>query len=128
LVNPGSVGQPAWDDSQPFYHAVENGSPDARYAIVERRAARWRTELVAVPYDYRPMAELAIRNGRRDWESILCRGYVATPPEPRLSLVEGHSAVAPGRLGAIQAPGRRSESGFPRWWRDPARPQCRSRS
>jgi hypothetical protein len=39
-------------------------------------------ELVALPYDYRPMAELAIRNGRRDWESILCRGYVATAPEP----------------------------------------------
>jgi putative phosphoesterase len=82
LVNPGSVGQPAWDDSQPFYHAVENGSPDARYAIVERRAARWRVELVAVAYDYRPMVDLALRNGRRDWESMLCRGYIATPPEP----------------------------------------------
>lgn len=76
LVNPGSVGQPAWDDEAPVYHAVENGAPDARYAIVERRAARWRAELVAVPYDYRPMVELAVRNGRRDWESILSRGYV----------------------------------------------------
>lgn len=76
LVNPGSVGQPAWDDTLPFYHAVENGAPDARYAIVERRAARWRVELVALPYDHRAMTELAIRNGRRDWESILDRGYV----------------------------------------------------
>ncbi len=81
LVNPGSVGQPAWDDTQPFHHAVENGSPDARYAIVERRAARWRVELVAVAYDYRPMMDLALRNGRGDWESILCRGYLATPPQ-----------------------------------------------
>ena len=76
LVNPGSGGQPAWDDEQPVYHAVENGAPDARYAIIERRAARWRTELIALPYDCRGMIELARRNGREDWESILSRGYV----------------------------------------------------
>lgn len=77
LVNPGSVGQPAWDDERPCYHAVENGAPDARYAILERRAARWRVELVALPYDHRSMVELALRNGRPEWESILDRGYVS---------------------------------------------------
>ena len=77
LVNPGSVGQPAWDDESPFYHAVENGAPDARYAIVERRDGAWNAELIALPYDHRAMADLAKRNGRPDWESILCRGYVA---------------------------------------------------
>ena len=76
LVNPGSVGQPAWDDELPCYHAVENGAPDARYAIVERRNGAWRAELIALPYDHRAMADLAIRNGRPDWESILCSGYV----------------------------------------------------
>lgn len=77
LVNPGSVGQPAWDDELPFYHAVENGAPDARYAIVEGLEGHWSAELIAVPYDHRTMADLAIQNGRPDWESILCRGYVA---------------------------------------------------
>ena len=82
LVNPGSVGQPAWDDELPFYHAVENGAPDARYAIVERRAGVWSAELIALPYEHRAMADLALRNGRPDWESILCRGYVSRGTTP----------------------------------------------
>jgi hypothetical protein len=56
---------------------VENGAPDARYAIIERRNGAWSAELIALPYDHRAMADLAMRNGRPDWESILCRGYVA---------------------------------------------------
>ena len=85
LVNPGSVGQPAWDDDQPVYHAVENGAPDARYAIVEKQGSRWSAQLIAVPYDHQAMAALALRHGRPDWEYILTRGYVpATAPAPRL--------------------------------------------
>src|SRR5690606_6172570 len=34
VVNPGSVGLPAYEDDAPFPHVVETGSPDARYAIV----------------------------------------------------------------------------------------------
>ncbi len=82
LVNPGSVGQPAWDDNQPIYHAVENGAPDARYAIIEKNGSRWNAQLIAVPYDHEAMAALALRHGRPDWEYILGRGYVpaAAPP------------------------------------------------
>lgn len=78
LVNPGSVGQPAYDDAQPVYHAVESGAPDARYAIIESRGERWSAELIAVPYDHESMAALARRHGRPDWEYILRHGYV--PP------------------------------------------------
>jgi putative phosphoesterase len=89
LVNPGSVGQPAWDDEQPVYHAVENGAPDARYAIIEQEGVRWSAQLIAVPYDHETMAALALGNGRPDWEYILRHGYVPRP------------ASAPG--GAAQA-------------------------
>jgi predicted phosphodiesterase len=83
LVNPGSVGQPAYDDDQPVYHAVESGAPDARYAIVEQRDGRWSAQLLAVPYDHESMAALALRNGRPDWAYILRHGYVpAKPSEP----------------------------------------------
>ncbi len=41
LVNPGSVGCPAYDDDRPVAHKVETGSPDARYAIVERASGDW---------------------------------------------------------------------------------------
>lgn len=77
LLNPGSVGQPAWDDELPVYHAVENGAPDARYAIVEKQEGGWSAQLIALPYDHRSMAALARRHGRPDWEHLLCHGYVA---------------------------------------------------
>jgi len=76
VVNPGSVGLPAYDDGHPFPHVVENGSPDARYAIVERLERGWRAELVSVPYDHPAMAALARRNGREDWARALATGYV----------------------------------------------------
>ncbi|OHC63211.1 MAG: YfcE family phosphodiesterase [Rhodocyclales bacterium GWA2_65_19] len=79
LANPGSVGQPAYDDDQPVYHAVENGAPDARYAIIEEHAGRWQAQLIAVPYDHQAMAALALHHGRPDWEYILRHGYVPAP-------------------------------------------------
>lgn len=79
LVNPGSVGQPAYDDDLPVFHKVENGAPDARYALLERIEGTWRAELVAVPYNHEAMAALARRNGRPDWEHLLRTGYMPPP-------------------------------------------------
>ena len=59
LVNPGSVGLPAYDDERPYPHVIENGSPDARYAIVEQVDGAWQAQLLAVPYDHESMARLA---------------------------------------------------------------------
>jgi len=75
VVNPGSVGVPGFVASQPYPHVVENGSPDARYAIVERRGALWQATLVAVPYDFAPMARLALQRGRVEWHRALATGY-----------------------------------------------------
>jgi putative phosphoesterase len=77
LVNPGSVGVPGYTARTPHPHVVQTGSPDARYAIVESRAGAWRSALIAVPYDFRPMAELAGRRGRPEWQRVLATGYVA---------------------------------------------------
>lgn len=77
IVNPGSVGLPGYLGSRPFPYAVQTGSPDARYAIVERTRDGWCSALVAVPYDARPMAELARRHGREEWARALLTGYVA---------------------------------------------------
>jgi diadenosine tetraphosphatase ApaH/serine/threonine PP2A family protein phosphatase len=76
IVNPGSVGLQAYDDEHPTFHMVQNGSPDARYAIVERIDGAWTSGLITVPYDSRPMAELAQRNGRPDWARALLTGYM----------------------------------------------------
>lgn len=78
VVNPGSVGLPAYDDIHPVSHVVETGSPDARYAIVEQLAGGWAVSLLSVPYNNRSMAELARVRGRPEWEHALLTGYL--PP------------------------------------------------
>ncbi len=78
LVNPGSVGLPAYDDRHPTAHVVQTGSPDARYALVERQPqGGWVVGLYSVPYDYEPMARMAERNGRPDWAYALRTGYMS---------------------------------------------------
>jgi putative phosphoesterase len=76
IVNPGSVGQPAYADDQPYPHVVESGSPDARYGIVEHIGGQWRSSLFAIPYRHAEMAALAKSRGRLDWECALLTGYM----------------------------------------------------
>ena len=80
IVNPGSVGLPAYDDDHPLpqssYHRIENGSPDARYAVVEKVNGQWRCELISVAYDFETMAEVADGHGRPDWAHAIRPGYM----------------------------------------------------
>ncbi len=78
IVNPGSVGLPAYDHDQPEPHAMESGSPDARYAVLEQFDHGWQVLLVAVPYDYPAAVEQARWNARPDWALGLSTGYMAT--------------------------------------------------
>ncbi len=75
IVNPGSVGLPAYEDEHPFPHRMEAGSPHARYAIVTKRAAQWDVEFRAVEYDWNEAANVAASNQRPDWEKALRTGY-----------------------------------------------------
>lgn len=76
IVNPGSVGQPAYEDDFPYPHVVASGSPDARYAIVERTPQGWVAELFSVPYAHQQMAELARQANRPEWVQALSSGYI----------------------------------------------------
>jgi len=76
VVNPGSVGIQAYLGHDPGPHAVEVGSPHARYAILESTPWGWKADLVAVPYDWNEAAKLAARNGREDWARALATGFV----------------------------------------------------
>lgn len=78
LLNPGSVGMPAYRDDRPDPYVVDAGAPDARYAVLACEDGRWRAELVAVPYDHAAMATLAARNGFPQWAYALASGYA--PP------------------------------------------------
>lgn len=79
VLDPGSVGLPAYRDDHPFPHAMETGSPHSRYAILRRSPAGWAAEFVAVPYDHESAAAAAERNGRPDWAHALRTGLAAVP-------------------------------------------------
>lgn len=74
IVNPGSVGLPAYRDNTPEPHGVENGSPHARYAIVRRSGAEWKMEFVAVTYDWMAAANMARDAGWEEWARNLETG------------------------------------------------------
>jgi predicted phosphodiesterase len=74
VVNPGSVGLPAYTDDLPYAHAMEAGTPHARYSIVSRDETGWQVEEVALRYDWETAAHVAAENGRPDWAEWLRTG------------------------------------------------------
>jgi predicted phosphodiesterase len=64
VVNPGSIGMPAYTDATPVPHEIETGSPHARYAVATRGpAGTWSVDLRAVVYDWDRAAQQAQANG-----------------------------------------------------------------
>ncbi len=76
IVNPGSVGQPAYDDDLPFYHKVETGHAMASYAVIEKTEGGWAPSFRNIAYDHMAMSRLAAANGRAEWASALATGRV----------------------------------------------------
>lgn len=76
IVNPGSVGCPAYEDDTPILHKVETGTPHAWYAILERGTAGWSATMRYVAYDHMAMADLARSNGREEWASAIATGCI----------------------------------------------------
>jgi len=76
IVNPGSVGLPAFDDNHAHTHRMETGSPHARWALVERVDAGWQVQQRLTAYDWLAAARRAEANGRGDWADALLSGRV----------------------------------------------------
>lgn len=77
VLNPGSVGCPAYADSAPPPHVSESGSPFARYAVLEVEAGRMLgCEMIAVGYDHAAAAARAESLGRADWAHALRTGLM----------------------------------------------------
>ncbi|MHA2500753.1 MAG: metallophosphoesterase family protein [Candidatus Hodarchaeales archaeon] len=74
IVNPGSVGLPAYMDEQPYLHCMETGSPHSRYSILSKNITSWHIENVAIPYDWQTAAATALKNGRPDWAKWIAEG------------------------------------------------------
>jgi predicted phosphodiesterase len=80
LLNPGSVGCPAYQDPGDPPHVSEVGAPHARYAVVHQADGAISAELIAVEYDHRAAAARAEELGRPDWAHALATGYAVPLP------------------------------------------------
>jgi predicted phosphodiesterase len=79
IVNPGSVGRPAFDDDHPLPYVVENTSPHARWALLvctdpSAGAAGWQVQLRVTAYDWAASARRAQALGFADWARQLRTG------------------------------------------------------
>lgn len=74
IINPGSVGLPAYCDDLPTPHCMENGSPHARYGLFEQRDDSWHYSQQIVTYDTQPAIDAAISRDRHDWAHALRTG------------------------------------------------------
>ncbi len=75
IINPGSVGLPAYDDELPIFHKMETHCPDANYCILTLENNEVKNiDLVAVSYDFESAANMAQKNNRPDWAKWLRTG------------------------------------------------------
>jgi len=76
IVNPGSVGCPAYDDDAAPAHVSESGAPHARYAVLTLDAEAVSAEFVALDYAWGDAAARAERNVRPEWAHALRTGLM----------------------------------------------------
>jgi predicted phosphodiesterase len=75
LLNPGSVGLPAYEDEAPFPHKMQSYSPHAKYCLVTTEDALVRTvEFISLHYDWQQAARQAETLHRPDWAKALRTG------------------------------------------------------
>jgi len=79
VVNPGSVGLQAFEETHAPIHVMETGTPLARWALLTRTTAGWSAALQATPYDWESAAARAELNGRGDWADALRTGRIGRP-------------------------------------------------
>jgi len=75
VINPGSVGLPAYRDPEGTPHVSEVGTPHARYALVSRDNGAMTIELVALDYDHASAVRRAAANGSPGWAHALATGF-----------------------------------------------------
>jgi predicted phosphodiesterase len=80
IFNPGSVGCPAYYDPEEPAHRSEQGSPHARYGVVEIDGESFGFQALAVSYDHEAAARRAAESGRPEWAEGLRTGFISELP------------------------------------------------
>jgi predicted phosphodiesterase len=74
ILNPGSVGLPAYLGTGQHRFSMESNTPHAKYAIVESNGDAINIEQVLCTYDWDKASEAALKNGNEKWSKFLLYG------------------------------------------------------
>lgn len=75
IINPGSVGLPAYSDDEPFPHSMQNYSSKASYAILAADSSSFNNvEFHRVDYPVQEAVDAALKLDRADWAHFLSTG------------------------------------------------------
>ncbi len=74
ILNPGSVGLPAYLGNGEYRFAMESMTPHAKYAIVKTDGEGINVEQVLCAYDWHKASEAARKNGNEKWANFLLYG------------------------------------------------------
>jgi len=74
IINPGSIGLPAYDDDLPILHKMESFNNYAKYSILTKKGNIMKIEQVTIPYDFEKAAARAESNNRNDWAKWIRTG------------------------------------------------------
>jgi predicted phosphodiesterase len=74
ILNPGSVGLPAYLGNGEYRFAMESMTPHAKYAIVKTDGDAINIEQVLCAYDWHKASEAARNNGNEKWANFLLYG------------------------------------------------------
>lgn len=74
ILNPGSIGLPAYLGNDKVRFAMESMTPHAKYAIIYAGKNSINIEQINCAYDWNAAAATALKNGREDWAHGLLYG------------------------------------------------------
>ncbi|MBS1504290.1 MAG: metallophosphoesterase family protein [Bacteroidetes bacterium] len=91
ILNPGSVGLPAYLGNGQHRFAMESNTPHAKYAIVHADGGSISIEQVLCAYDWHRASEAARKNGNEKWANFLLYGRM--PKDLRVEVGSQRSDV-----------------------------------
>ena len=74
ILNPGSVGLPAYLGNGKYRFSMESNTPHAKYAIVTAAGNQVNIEQVLCTYDWHRASMAALKNGNEKWAKFLLYG------------------------------------------------------
>lgn len=74
ILNPGSVGLPAYLGAGQYRFSMESNTPHAKYAIIHTDGDAINIEQVLCTYDWHKASKAALENGNEKWSEFLLYG------------------------------------------------------